>query len=89
LIHAEQRNWTATADTLAGPGGASSCLERSLQRSRRSSTHWLATSSFNSAVAYFNLSRTLEARLHAAKVADDEQFGERVKTMLDRLGPRP
>lgn len=48
----------------------------------------LATSWFNTAVACFNLSRFDEARVFAEKVADDEQFAERVHKLLKRLGPR-
>ena len=46
----------------------------------------IATSWFNIAVAYYNLSRKDEARQFAEKVADDEQFGERAKEILTRLG---
>ena len=42
----------------------------------------LATSWFNIAVAYYNLSRKAEARQFAEKVADDEQFGERAREIL-------
>ena len=44
-----------------------------------------ATSWFNIAVSYFNLSRKDEAREYAEKVADDEQFGERARDLLSRL----
>jgi tetratricopeptide (TPR) repeat protein len=44
-----------------------------------------ATSWFNIAVSYFSLSRKDEAREYAAKVADDEQFGERARDLLSRL----
>jgi hypothetical protein len=45
----------------------------------------LATSSFNTAVAYFSLSRKEEARQFAETVIDDEQFGERAREILSRL----
>jgi tetratricopeptide (TPR) repeat protein len=45
----------------------------------------LATSSFNTAVAYFSLSRKEEARQFAETVKDDEQFGERAREILSRL----
>ena len=45
----------------------------------------LATSSFNTAVAYFSLSRNEEARQFAETVKDDEQFGERAREILSRL----
>ena len=44
-----------------------------------------ATSWFNTAVAYYSLSRKDEARQYAEKVADDEQFGERARELLSRL----
>ena len=46
----------------------------------------LATSWFDIAVAYYNLSQPAEARPFAEKVAADEQFGERAKEILSRLG---
>jgi len=45
----------------------------------------LAQSSFNTAVAYFNLARNAEARPFAERVADDEQFGERARDLLSRI----
>jgi len=45
----------------------------------------MATSWFNTAVAYYNLSQRDEARQFAEKVIDDEQFGERAKEILTRL----
>lgn len=44
-----------------------------------------ATSSFNTAAAYYNLSRGALARPFAEKVAADEQFGERARDLLSRL----
>jgi hypothetical protein len=44
-----------------------------------------ATVWFNAAAANFNLARTGEARRFAEKVADDEQFGERARTLLQRI----
>ena len=46
---------------------------------------YLATSWFDIAVAYYNLSKPAQARQFAEKVADDEQFGERAKEILARL----
>jgi hypothetical protein len=45
----------------------------------------IATSWFNTAVAYYSLSRKEEARQFAEKVAADDQFGERAKEILTRL----
>ena len=42
-------------------------------------------SSFNVAVASFNLARKDDAREWAEKIVDDEQFGERAKDLLSRL----
>jgi tetratricopeptide (TPR) repeat protein len=44
-----------------------------------------ATSWYDIAVAYYNLSRGDEARQFAEKVASDEQFGERAREILIRL----
>jgi tetratricopeptide (TPR) repeat protein len=44
-----------------------------------------ATAWFNAAAANFNLSRTDEARRYAEKVADDAFFGERARSLLERL----
>jgi hypothetical protein len=38
------------------------------------------------AVAYYSLSQKDEARQFAEKVAADDQFGERAKEILTRLG---
>jgi tetratricopeptide (TPR) repeat protein len=46
---------------------------------------YLATSWFDVAVAYYNLSKPADARLYAEKVVGDEQFGERAKEILTRL----
>lgn len=49
----------------------------------------MATSCYNTAVAYFSLSRKDEARQFAEKVSADEQFGERAKEILARLAKSP
>ena len=49
----------------------------------------IATSWYNTAVAYFSLSRKDEARQFAEKVSADEQFGERAKEILSRLAKSP
>jgi tetratricopeptide (TPR) repeat protein len=46
----------------------------------------IATSWYNMAVAYYSLSQKDEARQFAEKVAADDQFGERAKEILTRLG---
>lgn len=45
----------------------------------------IATSWYNTAVAYFSLAQKDEARQFAEKVAADEQFGARAKEILSRL----
>ncbi|MCU1381304.1 MAG: hypothetical protein JWL71_1, partial [Acidobacteria bacterium] len=50
---------------------------------------YLATSWFDIAVAYYNLSKPAEARQFAEKVVADEQFGERAKEILGRLAKTP
>jgi hypothetical protein len=45
----------------------------------------MATSWFDVAVAYYNLSRASEARQYAERVVDDEQFGARAKDILARI----
>lgn len=44
-----------------------------------------ATAWFNAAAANFNLARSADARRFAEKVADDAFFGERARTLLERL----
>jgi len=51
----------------------------------RTNGRMIATSWFNTAAAYFNLSRKAEARQYAEKVADDQQFGERARDLISRL----
>ncbi len=46
----------------------------------------MATAWFDTAIAYYNLSRRDEARAFAEKVVDDEQFGVRARELLSRLG---
>jgi tetratricopeptide (TPR) repeat protein len=50
---------------------------------------YVATSWYDIAVAYFNLSKPAEARQYAERVVADEQFGDRAKEILARLGQRP
>jgi tetratricopeptide (TPR) repeat protein len=45
----------------------------------------IATSWYDIAVAYYNLSQPAEARQFAERVAGDEQFGERAREILTRL----
>jgi tetratricopeptide (TPR) repeat protein len=71
----------ASNDPPARKAGKIARREQYLAKGRRQ----IATSWFDIAVAYYNLSRKSEARQFAEKVADDEQFGERVRDLLSRL----
>ncbi len=44
-----------------------------------------ATAWYNAAAANFNLSRSAEARRYAEKVADDAFYGDRARSLLERL----
>ena len=55
--------------------------EKAIANGRR----MIATSWFNTAVAYYSLSRNDDARQFAEKVVGDEQFGERAREILSRL----
>ncbi|MBI3402009.1 MAG: hypothetical protein HY048_11365 [Acidobacteria bacterium] len=55
--------------------------EKAIANGRR----MIATSWFNTAVAYLNLSQKDAARQFAEKVVDDEQFGDRAREILSRL----
>jgi len=50
-----------------------------------SDTRMRATSWFNAAAASFNLARPTEARRFAEKVADDVFYGERARSLLEKL----
>jgi tetratricopeptide (TPR) repeat protein len=78
-------------DVGQAPAAASDRAAR--QRARRATQlaetdRQLATSWFNTAVAYFNLSRAEEARQYAEKVLGDPQYAERAGELLDRLEGR-
>lgn len=51
----------------------------------RDAERMLATSYFNTAAAYFNLSKKAEAREYAEKLTGDPQFAERAREILSRL----
>ena len=55
--------------------------EKAIANGRR----MIATSWFNTAVAFLNLSRKEEARQFAEKVIADEQFGDRAREILSRI----
>ena len=72
----------ASSDPPARKAGKIARREQYVAKGRRQ----LATSWFDIAVAYYNLSRKTEARQFAEKVADDELFGERAREIMARLG---
>ena len=45
----------------------------------------IATSWFNTAVAFYNLARPTDAREYAERLVGDEQFGDRARDLLSRL----
>jgi tetratricopeptide (TPR) repeat protein len=55
--------------------------EQSIATGRR----WMATSWFNTAVAFYNLAKPTDAREYAERVVEDEQFGDRARDLLSRL----
>ena len=55
------------------------------EQQMRTGSRMIATSLFNTAVAYFNLSRKADARQYAERVSSDEQFGERARELISRL----
>jgi len=73
--------WSAAADRKARAIARREQEIRTLRRMR-------ATSWFDTAVAFFNLSRTDEARRFAEKVSDDEEFGARAKSILTQIEKR-
>ena len=72
----------ASSDPPARKAGKIARREQYLAKGRRQ----IATSWFDIAVAYYNLSRKTEARQFAEKVAGDELFGERARELMARLG---
>jgi tetratricopeptide (TPR) repeat protein len=83
-----ERNLTAEIATLQTSTDSLERRRRLIARRERqiaSGRRMMATSCFNIAVAYYNLSRTDDAREYAEKVSTDEQFGERARELLTRL----
>lgn len=60
-------------------------LQSRLEGQLVSNARMRATAWYNAAAANFNLSRTDEARRYAEKVADDTFYGDRAKSLLERL----
>ena len=71
----------ASNDPPARKAGKIARREQYVAKGRRQ----LATSWFDIAVAYYNLSRKGEARQFAEKVVGDEMFGERARELMARL----
>jgi tetratricopeptide (TPR) repeat protein len=79
--HEEIAAIQASNDPPARKAGKIARREQYIAKGRRQ----LATSWFDIAVAYYNLSRRSEARQFAEKVAMDEQFGARARDLMSRL----
>jgi len=71
----------ASDDPPARKAGKIARREQYIAKGRRQ----IATSYFDTAVAFYNLSRKSDAQQYAEKVAADEQFGARAKEILSRL----
>jgi tetratricopeptide (TPR) repeat protein len=87
LTEDEQR-LTDDIERIRASGGPPERLAFQIARREQdlaSDRRMLATSWFNTAVAYYALSRTDDARRFAEKVSDDERFGERARELLSRL----
>jgi tetratricopeptide (TPR) repeat protein len=79
--HEEIASIQASDDPPARKAAKIARREQYIAKGRRQ----IATSWFDIAVAYYNLSRKSEARQFAEKVAADEQFGERARALMSRL----
>ncbi len=87
LQEAEERMTTEIAEIRAGEDPPARKARKIAKREQSIATgrRWKATSWFNTAVAFYNLSRPTDAREYAEKVADDEQFGDRARELISRL----
>jgi tetratricopeptide (TPR) repeat protein len=83
--HEEIASIQASNDPPPRKAGKIARREQYIAKGRRQ----LATSWFDIAVAYYNLSRRSEARQFAEKVTADEQFGERARDLITRLARTP
>lgn len=87
LQNAQTKYTEEIAQIRASTGSAERKARQIARREKliQEAERMIATSWFNTAVAYYNLSRSADARQYAEKVAADEQFGERARDILSRL----
>jgi len=87
LDNAEEKTRTEIAEIAASTEPAARKAKKIAKREQLivAGRRMRAQSWFNTAVAYFNLSRKDDARDFAEKVAADEVFGERARDLLSRL----
>jgi len=86
-----ERGENALKEAIATIGASTDPPERKAKQIARreqqiaAGRRMMATSWFNTAVAYFSLSRGADAREYAQRVVDDTQFGARAREILLRL----
>ena len=87
LQSAEERMKTEIDEIRAGTDPPARKARKIAKREQNIATgrRWMATSWFNTAVTFYNLSRPADAREWAEKVVDDVQFGDRARDLLSRL----
>jgi tetratricopeptide (TPR) repeat protein len=87
LQEAEERMKTEIAEIRAGDDPPARKERKIAKREQSIATgrRWIATSWFNTAVAFYNLARPGNAREYAERIVDDEQFGDRARDLLARL----
>jgi tetratricopeptide (TPR) repeat protein len=87
LQEAEERMKTEIAGIRAGDDPPARKERKIAKREQSIATgrRWIATSWFNTAVAFYNLARPGNAREYAERIVDDEQFGDRARDLLSRL----
>jgi tetratricopeptide (TPR) repeat protein len=88
LDNAEAKTRAEIAEIAAGTEPAARKAKKIAKREQliEAGRRMRAQSWFNTAVAYFNLSRKDDARGYAERVASDEVFGERARDLIARLG---
>jgi tetratricopeptide (TPR) repeat protein len=87
LDNAEEKTRTEIAEIAASTESAARKAKKIAKREQliAAGRRMRAQSWFNTAVAYFNLSRRDDARSFDEKVVADEEFGERARDLLSRL----
>jgi len=87
LQAAEERMKTEIADIGAGDDPPARKARKIAKREQSIATgrRWIATSWFNTAVAFYNLARPTDAREYAERIVEDQQFGDRARDLIARL----